>query len=150
MKRLKRRGLCPCAFGLIELLVVIGILVLLGAFLLPSLCGPRATANRVKCASNLRQIGQALLLYANDNHGEYPRMAASAGPVRTPVAGAAGPAENDVTAALFLLLRTQDITSEVFVCPSSNAEKDTFDGKAPGERWNFSDYKKNLSYSYQN
>src|SRR5438105_1544867 len=102
MKRLARRGRCPCAFGLIELLVVIGILVLLASFLMPSLCSSRETANRVKCASNLRQIGQALLLYANDNHGEYPRMAASVGPVRTHMAGTAGPVENDVAAALFL------------------------------------------------
>jgi prepilin-type processing-associated H-X9-DG protein len=29
-------------------------------------------ANRVKCLMNLRQIGQGLLLYANDNHGKYP------------------------------------------------------------------------------
>src|SRR5207244_731426 len=61
-----------------------------------------------------------------------------------------GPAENDVTAAMFLLLRTQDITSEVFCCPMSNAEKDTLDGKTPDHRSNFTDVKKNLSYSLQN
>jgi len=56
-----------------------------------------------------------------------------------------------VTAALFLLLRTQDITSEVFTCPSSNAEKDLYGGgtNAPINRTNFSG-SKNLSYSYQN
>ena len=54
-----RRGRGRCAFGLIELLVVIGILVLLGSFLMPTLCRSRETANRVKCSSNLRALGQA-------------------------------------------------------------------------------------------
>ena len=64
---------------------------------------------------------------------------------------AGGPSPNDVSAALFLLLRTQDITSEVFTCPSSNAEKDTYGGgtNAAINKSNFSDLAKNLSYSYQ-
>ena len=66
------------------------------SILLPSLNRARETANRVKCASNMRQIGQALLLYGNDNRGVYP---ADFGP----------------------LLLTQEITSEVFCCPSTNA-----------------------------
>jgi predicted Zn finger-like uncharacterized protein/prepilin-type processing-associated H-X9-DG protein len=67
------------------------------SILLPSLNRARETANRVKCASNMRQIGQALLLYANDNRGAYP-------PDFVP------------------LLLTQDITAEVFVCPSTNTK----------------------------
>src|SRR5688572_25261713 len=42
------------------------------SILLPSLNRARETANRVKCASHMRQIGQALLLYANDNRRVYP------------------------------------------------------------------------------
>src|SRR5689334_3193944 len=107
-------------FGIIELMILIGIIALAVAMLLPSLCRSRETANRVKCASNLRQIGQALLLYANDNKGAYPRTTFVEG--APPTWGTAAPAPNDVSAALFILLRTQDITPEVFVCPSSNAE----------------------------
>jgi prepilin-type processing-associated H-X9-DG protein len=64
------------------------------SILLPSLNRARETANRVKCASNQRQIGMAILLYSNENKGKYPPD-------------------------LGTLIKTQDITPEVFVCPSS-------------------------------
>jgi prepilin-type N-terminal cleavage/methylation domain-containing protein/prepilin-type processing-associated H-X9-DG protein len=56
-------------FTLIELLVVIGIIALLLGFLFPSLSAARQSAATIQCASNMRQIGQALSLYHLDSNG---------------------------------------------------------------------------------
>jgi len=59
-------------FTLIELLVVISIIALLVGILLPALGAARKTAQRVQCASRLRQVGMSLITYTNDNNGMFP------------------------------------------------------------------------------
>src|SRR5438094_5562648 len=68
----RRRGWPLRGFTLIELLVVIAIIAILAALLLPALNAAKAKAQRAQCASNLRQLGIALLLYLDDNRGLYP------------------------------------------------------------------------------
>jgi prepilin-type N-terminal cleavage/methylation domain-containing protein/prepilin-type processing-associated H-X9-DG protein len=60
------------AFTLIELLVVIGIVGTLAALLLPALASAKEKVRRASCISNLRQVGIAIHLYADEHDGRIP------------------------------------------------------------------------------
>jgi prepilin-type processing-associated H-X9-DG protein len=96
----KGRGSARLKGWHVRLLVFLSlaICVLAVGWLLNPQIGSREQSPRVKCASNLRQIGLAIQMYANENKGQPPPD-------------------------LGTVLVTQDLTSEVFVCPSSADER---------------------------
>jgi prepilin-type N-terminal cleavage/methylation domain-containing protein/prepilin-type processing-associated H-X9-DG protein len=66
---------CGRAFTLIELLVVIAIIGILAALLLPVLAAAKKKAAQATCINNQKQLGLGMLMYVQDNDGNFPGIA---------------------------------------------------------------------------
>ena len=120
------------AFTLIELLVVISIIALLLSILLPSLNNARRQARLAVCKTNLRQIGQAILIYASEHKDLLPPgdyfighdiwQTATEGPGSdewTWSSGVWGPRNlGHLLATKTLPMPNPIVSSNVFYCPS--------------------------------
>jgi prepilin-type N-terminal cleavage/methylation domain-containing protein/prepilin-type processing-associated H-X9-DG protein len=143
-------------FTLIELLVVITIIGLLMAILLPAMEHVRHQGYIDKCASNLRQIGIAMTIYSNENQNNFPRTLYVPGAPLTEGTGftatdpfqPGGVSPNDLTAAVYLLVRTEHLPTELVICPYNDVTDYSPDPANPQSHSNFTDWTKNLSYSF--
>jgi prepilin-type N-terminal cleavage/methylation domain-containing protein len=106
------------AFSLIELLVVIGIIAILAALLLPVLNRAKTKARNIACVNQLKQLGVAARLYAEDNGSRLP--AAELLPSNPTDPQHPLPRISDVLAPYVSKVVNTNTSAPVFKCPSDN------------------------------
>jgi hypothetical protein len=154
----------------LDLCVVLAVGVLLLGVVIPSLrlvWGEQS--NRIKCASNLRNLATHGFIYANSDTRagqKFPRTYFDPGaPLDQTLRGGKSNAStsksfdagnppgpvgvNNVMASFFLLLKATDLTTDVFICPSSEISNRAYMGEDPQQFANWpSAYPEFVSYSY--
>jgi prepilin-type N-terminal cleavage/methylation domain-containing protein len=115
------------AFSLVELLVVVAVIAIIAALLLPAVGAAKERGRRIKCKSNLHQIGLAFHLYAEENRDLLPDCTSN----NPSFFGSFWPW--DLNTNVVTTLVAHGATHDVFYCPSNPAMDDEM-------RWNFWKY----------
>jgi prepilin-type N-terminal cleavage/methylation domain-containing protein/prepilin-type processing-associated H-X9-DG protein len=122
---MKKKG-----FTLIELLVVIAIIAMLLAILMPALNKVKRLAQRLICGTNVKGLGTAMGVYANDYEDDYPVQNPTGSHWWSPNGNTNNWFNPDkdwsidkgvnVSASLYLLVRNADVDPKSFICRSSD------------------------------
>lgn len=145
----------------LDVVVVLVLIALLVALWVPMAGRARERSRRQLCAQRLQMIGSALMMYRQANGGSDPRTRfvpgakpdlTNAGAASPDPFGPGGPPANSIPGSLFLLMRVQELSPNLFVCPAApdRYEPDDFGGAFAAARSNFSDVRRNLGYSFYN
>ena len=105
------RNCSAAAFTLIELLMVITIIAILASLLLPAMGTLQQRADSIKCANNLRTVGQAVQLYLGDHSQNFPMINPAVG---TPIYPSGTPGTTDMLTAF----TPYGVTTSTLQCPS--------------------------------
>jgi len=151
--------------GLIFTIIIV--LFALAIFIfIPTQGKVKVNVNRVICGTNLKGLGNAMMVYANDYDGNYPQLPGM-GPWSKELGfdfdmekpdfsetGQQGHVGRTISASWYLLVREADVSPKSFVCPASG--QDEFDGLNPANRdivylWDFGNNPyQHVSYAMHN